>query len=149
MTCDERLEQLLNRAGQTISDLPRKQGGSVSEPYSGEDCQKANGTAWRWYLNIDMDMDDDDSTRSKFVLKLYILHLTDIIDRMEWALENVCGERDYLRKVIEKEVPCLICVTKECRAYDEPCNSCLMPDGETMVNYEYAGVPGDWRADDE
>lgn len=94
MTPDERIEELLNRAGQTISDLPRKQGESVSEPYSGEDCQKANGTAWRWYLNIDADMDDYDSTRSKYVLKQYILHLTDIIDRMEWALENVLNLKD-------------------------------------------------------
>lgn len=93
-SCDERIEELLNRAGQTISDLPRKQGESVSEPYSGEDCQKANGTAWRWYLNVDTDMDDYDSTRSKYVLKQYILHLTDIIDRMEWALENVLNLKD-------------------------------------------------------
>ena len=95
-SADKRIEELLNRAGQTISDLPRKQGESISEPYSGEDCQKANGTAWRWYLNVDADMDDYDSTRSKFVLKLYILHLTDIIDRLETALENTCNERDYL-----------------------------------------------------
>jgi len=89
---DKRIEELLNRAGQTITDLPRKQGESVSEPYSGEACQKANGTAWRWYLNVDTDMDDYDSTSSKFVLKLYILHLTDVIDRMEWALETTRKE---------------------------------------------------------
>ncbi|MBR2679837.1 MAG: hypothetical protein IKE23_03630 [Exiguobacterium sp.] len=96
MTANERLEALLNRAGQTISDLPKK-GMEVSEPYPLDACPKANGAAWDWYLNIGSDMDDYDSTRTKLVLKQYILHLTDIIDRMEWALEDVIGERDWLR----------------------------------------------------
>ncbi len=96
MTANERIEALLNRAGQTISDLPRK-GTEASEPYPLDACPKANGAAWDWYLDIGGDMDDYDSTRTKLVLKLYILHLTDIIDRMESALENVIGERDWLR----------------------------------------------------
>ena len=95
MTCDERIEELLNRAGQTISDLPTK-GFVQSEPYPLSALPEANGAAWNWYLNIGGDLDDWDSTRSKMVLKLYILHLTDIIDRMETALENVCGQRDYM-----------------------------------------------------
>lgn len=99
--CDERIEELLNRAGQTISDLPRKQGASVSEPYSGEYRKKANGSAWRWYLNIDdSDMDDYESIRSTMVLKLYILHLTDVIDRLENALENQVTLHENLMHVI-------------------------------------------------
>ena len=132
-SCDERIEKTLNRAGQTISDLPRKQGESVSEPYSGEDCQKANGTAWRWYLNVDTDMDDYDSTRSKYVLKQYILHLTDVIDRMETALENVCGERDYLRSVV-----CGLCTNFHEDGADA-CETCIVGEG----------VPEYWRDDDE
>lgn len=149
--CDERIEKLLNRAGQTISDLPRKQGESVSEPYSGVDCQKANGTAWRWYLNIDTDMDDYDSTRSKMILKLYILHLTDIIDRMETALENVCGDRDYLRQLVNREAPCSICVYEKLRIIDEPCNTCLDDDEgcPSLECFEYAGVPEGWSVDDD
>ena len=139
--CDERIEKTLNQAGQTISDLPRKQGESISEPYSGEDCQKANGTAWRWYLNVDTDMDDYDSTRSKYVLKQYILHLTDVIDRMETALENVCGERDYLLK---EYLGCESCTVGEGARFDEePCLSC-----ENRSEFEWS-IPEDWSVDDE
>lgn len=138
-SCDERLEALLNRAGQTISDLPRKQGESVSEPYSGEECVKANGTAWRWYLNIDADMDDYDSTRSKFVLKLYILHLTDVIDRLETALENVCGERDYLAYRMRRHMDCQSC------GWIGTCDK--TPDH--CKGWVFGGVPEGLSADDE
>ena len=57
MTADERLEKLLNRAGQTISDLPQNHFGLIGR----------------------------------------VANLVDIIDRMETALENVIGERDWLR----------------------------------------------------
>lgn len=133
MTAEQRIEKLLNRAGQTISDLPRKQGLSVSEPYSGADCHKANSTAWRWYLNIDTGMDDYYSTCSKVALELYILHLTDIIDRMETALENVCGERDYLRSVV-----CGLCTNFREDGADA-CETCIVGEG----------VPEYWRADDD
>ena len=143
MTCDERLEALLNRCGQTISDLPKSDGKHLT--YDRDARSTAEHEVFRFagqsgYVDVIdcLAMHQD-----------YILHLTDIIDRMETALNNVIGERDYLRKVIEKEVPCLICVTKECRAYDEPCNSCLQPNGGTMVNHEYAGVPEDWSVDDD
>lgn len=121
MTCNERIEKTLNRAGQTFDE---------SRDYTQDETYSAMSTPF-------------------LELVMKYLECVRLIDTMETALENVCGERDYLRKVIEKEVPCLICVIKECPAYDEPCNSCLLPDGETMVNYEYAGAPGDWRADDD
>ena len=57
MTANERLEKLLNRAGQTISDLPQNHCGLIGR----------------------------------------VATLVDIIDRMETALENVIGERDWLR----------------------------------------------------
>ena len=101
MTADERLEVLLYRAGQTISDLPRKWDGCVSEPYSGKQCYKAHGAAWAWYVGEDQravpELERQESTRDRLVLRSYILHLTDVIDRMETALENVIGERDWLR----------------------------------------------------
>lgn len=144
MKCDERLEALLNRAGQTISDLPK------GYLLTSKDGKNLSDVACQWF--IDEDAPEGVALRNIVSIPLYqyILHLTDIIDRLEWALENVCGERDYLRKAIEKEIPCLICVATKRRAVDEPCNSCLLlPGGETMVNYEYEGVPEDWRADDD
>lgn len=87
MTANERLEALLNRAGQTISDLPTW----------GGDMQKL-GRAKREALTEMGDRWTDSTTVSADEMPLleYILRLTDIIDRMETALENVCGERDWL-----------------------------------------------------
>lgn len=129
-SCDKRLEELLNRAGQTISDLPTK-GFAQSEPYPLSALPKANGTAWNWYLGIGADMDAYDSTRSKMILKLYILHLTDIIDRLEWALENVIGERDWLRFL-----HCEIC---DMEPNGASCKYC---------NVKIGGVPEDRMVDD-
>lgn len=145
MTPDERLEALLNRAGQTISDLPKKGMMEVSEPYPLIALSKANGAAWNWYLNIGTDMDDYDSTRSKMVLKLYILHLTDIIDRMETALENVCGEQDYLVWALKKDYPCDVCIHRDKYMFEKPCNLCKKDNSK----FEFAGVPEDWSVDNE
>ena len=81
MTPDERIEKLLNRAGQTISDLPKR--------YEQEHRNTAFDAADKFGGSLAMTQNFED----------YILHLTDVIDRMETALENVCGERDYLRHV--------------------------------------------------
>lgn len=134
-SADKRIEELLNRAGQTISDLPRKQG----EPYSGENCQKANGTAWRWYLNVDTDMDDYDSTRSKFVLKLYILHLTDVIDRMEWALENQVTLHENLMHVIgNADIPEGVSYKQFCYVVDSIYKA-IQTAQEGLENYDTKG----------
>ena len=145
MTFDERLEALLNRAGQTISDLPQK-GTEVSEPYPLDACPKANGAAWDWYLDIGGNMDDYDSTRTKFVLKQYILHLTDIIDRMETALENVIGERDYLAERLRDVDPdlCGVCVYAAQPPDAPECEACSNREPD---NFRFAGVPMDWDAD--
>jgi len=146
--CDERIEKLLNRAGQTISDLPRKQGESVSEPYSGEECVKANGTAWRWYLNVDADMDDYDSTRSKYVLKQYILHLTDVIDRLENALENQVTLHENLMHVISNaDIPEGVNYDQFCLVVDSIYKA-IQTAQEGWENYE-EGVPKDGSVDDE
>lgn len=147
MTTDERLEALLNRAGQTISDLPQK-GTEVSEPYPLDACPKANGAAWDWYLDIGGNMDDYDSTRTKFVLKQYILHLTDVIDRMETALENVTGERDWMVAMAARIGFCYTC-----SHWNETADGCDLgdkcdPNSRETLLYTYAGVPEDWRADE-
>lgn len=114
MKCDERLEALLNRAGQTISDLPKT--------YPKAKIHTAVDAACDW---------NGINTIVAFVQ--YILHLTDIIDRMETALENVCGERDYLHHTV-----CDLCFGfREEKA--DFCETCMVGDG----------VPEDWRADDD
>jgi len=77
----------------------------------------------------------------------FILHLTDIIDRMETRLVNVTGERDYLLRLIENHWndelfvnPC-----EFCRSYSENEKCWRTCDGEEPLEI---GVPEDWRADD-
>lgn len=76
MTCDERLEQLLNRAGQTISDLPKR--------YEQTARSGAFDAADQFGGSLSMTQNFED----------YILHLTDVIDRLEWALENLLNLKD-------------------------------------------------------
>lgn len=97
MTCDERLEALLNRAGQTISDLP--------EEYSENKAEAVFNL-----FEFDGELD----------ATAYIIHLAAIIDRMEAALENTLGERDW-----------------------------LVTFYEINEGTPWYGVPEDWGADDD
>lgn len=85
---DKRIEELLNRAGQTISDLPKGYLLNAGE------AKTVQGVACRWF--IDEDAPEGVALRNLVSIPLYqyILHLTDIIDRMEWALENVLNLKD-------------------------------------------------------
>lgn len=148
MTCDERIEALLNRAGQTISDLPKKDGFAASEPYPLSALSKANGAAWNWYLGMGEDMDDYDSTYSKMILKLYILHLTDIIDRLEWALENQVTLHENLMHVIgNADIPDGVSYDQFCLVVDSIYKA-VQTAQEGWENYE-DGVPKDGSVDDE
>lgn len=125
MTCDERLEALLNRAGQTISDLPKD--------YLDTNCIRAYAGVQEWRSENNLSTQHD--------CEKYILHLTDIIDRMETALENVCGERDYLEQQIRNYGyrDCKSCAHRyDCEQLSEYC-----------CGYAFGGVPEGWSADDE
>lgn len=72
MTTDERIEQLLNRAHQTLDDLPFF--------YTHEQRKTAiAATRERMHSGLFVTATDYQDM---------ILHLTDVIDRLEWALEN-------------------------------------------------------------
>lgn len=132
MTADERLEKLLNRAGQTISDLPRKWDDCVSEPYSGEQCYKAHGAAWAWYVGEDQravpELERQESTRDRLVLRSYILHLTDVIDRMELALEAALMRMPKPRNEIVREVFGADNLEEREDVPDEPAETNVMPE---------------------
>lgn len=151
MTPDERIEALLNRAGQTISDLPRSFAGGP-EAYGEEARKNALCAAWSWYLPAVISAGDAvdlmQNRRNETVMAQYILHLTDIIDRMETALENVCGERDYLRHVARVE-GCWTCTNSDSGMECHRPEGCVLNDEGRCVGYEYAGVPEDWWVDDE
>lgn len=126
MTADQRIEKLLNRAGQTISDLPKSDGKHFT--YNLGPRQEAEHAVFAFERTSGCaDIIDCLSMHQD-----YILHLTDIIDRMETALENVCGERDYLRHVV-----CGLCTNFREDGADA-CETCIVGDG----------VPEYWSADD-
>lgn len=126
MTPDERLEKLLNRAGQTISDLPSPIDYNIEQEELAMEAAADFGSG----------------------LETYILHLTDVIDRMETALENVCGERDYLAKLIGKseKLTCAACAYNEVPLAHDPCLHCSFGIVEAL---KFARVPEDWRVGDE
>ena len=81
MTADERIEQLLNRFGQTIEDLPKANDYKWSIKLD-KDIKAAENCVEDWY-----DPDNSDEFYD-MALPSYICHLADIIDRMEIALET-------------------------------------------------------------
>lgn len=129
MNCEDRLEQLLGQAGQTISDLPK------NYPYG--QIGDAFNTAHIW-----------NGWRGKAsAYGAYILHLTDIIDRMEWALDNAIRERDWLRRMCERSMtPCDLCRYGERQMDVQPCASCTTFD--TGDQYEF-GLPEDTKAEED
>lgn len=139
MTADERLEALLNRAGQTISDLPRANG--IGMPYGVdryEPLLKASSDFIQFNAPAGFEV---------FNIIQYALHLTDVIDRMEWALENVCGERDYLRQTAGVD-GCWTCTNSGSGMECHRPEGCVLNDEGRCVGYEYAGVPEDWRPEE-
>ncbi len=134
MTADERLEALLNRAGQTISDLPKPS--IVIYAYPKDMRRNIYDTAATWHGRLNYGSCD---------LEDYILHLTDVIDRMETALENVCGERDYLLKT--QSFDCEDCVNFDSEDCPEmQTDPALRCDSTTAI---WKGVSEYWRVDDE
>ena len=81
MTADERIEKLLNRFGQTISDLPKPEESNKYYTYSWHTKQNLHKAARKW--------DGIDNNHFSWdVVGDYACHLCDVIDRMEIALET-------------------------------------------------------------
>lgn len=100
MTCDERIEALLNRAGQTISDLPKGDGKHLiydKELRKGADVAQR---AWHGIGEGYVDIVDD-----LYMHQDYILHLTDVIDRMEAALDNALNLHDHNAHIVVNTNP--------------------------------------------
>lgn len=80
MTADERIERLLSRFGQTISNLPKPEESKKHYTYSWHTKQNLDKAARKW--------DGIDNYFSWDVVGDYACHLCDVIDRMEIALET-------------------------------------------------------------
>ena len=94
MTADERIEKLLNRFGQTISDLPKPEESKKHYTYSLRTKQSLDKAAKKW--------DRSDNSFSWDVVGDYACHLCDVIDRMEIALETAI-----------RLIPCEKCIDSE------------------------------------
>ena len=91
MTTDERIEKLLNEFGQTISDLPSSDGHTY----------QLFNTVMGWY---DPSAKEEVDWASQYYLEAcecYICHLADVIDRMEWALNNAKVRWDDLKQKLQ------------------------------------------------
>ena len=122
MTFEERLAAL----GVDLSDLP-------TDYTSGESWAKAFDAAYKW---------SDENGRKQILEPVqYILHLTDIIDRMETRIVNLTGERDYLIK--EYGYGC-----QECARYYK-CHKECGDSYECYLVENWDGMPEYWEVDDE
>lgn len=97
MTADERIEKLLNRFGQTISDLPKSADNDWStHVYESRHLISAKKAALVFMVDEWQDADGVPEIRYEVeeVLLDYICHLADVIDRMEVALETATRMTD-------------------------------------------------------
>ena len=89
MDANERIEKLLNRFGQTISDLPTPADHSYGPAYDTPHHAMAKKEACIFIMDEWKDdegvMEVEDGEKA---LLDYICHLADVIDRMETALET-------------------------------------------------------------
>ena len=88
MTADERIEKLLNRFGQTISDLPKPR---MYWAYTSVHRDKASETALKLHKADDSPQAFIPDTLKLICCTDYICHLADVIDRMEAALETAAN----------------------------------------------------------
>lgn len=132
MTADERLELLLNRANQTLSELKRNH--TARERVPALEAVKAYRGLKPKEIACEWDYEE------------YILHLTDVIDVMETAMENTLGTLDWLRIKC-----CDICGLRP-EYGEEVCETCDVNRGvptnwkpgseSTWANWK---IGGDWR----
>ena len=124
MTADERIEKILNRFGQTISDLPATKDNDWSGPgYAIDHLKVAKKAAyvWMWEEYEDVDVIPIDEIEAP--LLDYICHLADVIDRLETALSTAqrvttCKSCQHHKALLAKDwdnVPCSECNSSQCR----------------------------------
>ena len=113
---DKRIEELLNKYDQTMSDLPKQ--------YTTDQKSAAIRTACECY----MDQSGYEAMGS------YICRLADIIDRMDWALTNA-GAKD---NAAEKEQPGGMDMSRMVMTYDPDTGNILK--AEDLTPFELTAI---------
>ena len=138
---DKRIEELLNRAGQTISDLPTSDGRHLTydnELRSNAEHQVFDFAGQSGYVDVIdcLAMHQD-----------YIIHQAEIIDRLETALENQVTLHENLMHVIgNADIPDGVSYDQFCLVVDNIYRA-VQTAQEGWENYE-SGVPKDGGVDD-
>lgn len=115
MTADERIEALLNRFGQTISDLP-KANSEFESAYAYHSHESIRNEAIKFgKASPKLDYIED-----------YACHLADVIDRMETALENATDV-----------MACHCCMNSEPRRDDI---NCRCQDDSKIADWVLSGM---------
>lgn len=110
---DERIEKLLNRFGQTISDLP--------DYYQLPARDSASRAAFDFYTQNGM---PERPWLPFMVNQIFICHLCDVIDRLEIALETA-----------SRWMPCYLCKNaSECSKKGMEDLHCVRPCDEKTIN---------------
>lgn len=119
MTSPEKIEELLNRFGQTISDLPERQ--DINEPYKRAERRMASASACEWYLKYSTSANDLLATKipdgcRETILRCFICHQSDVIERLVKALEAAekVASCDFCKK---HESKCGNCSGYECTGF--------------------------------
>ncbi len=126
--CDTRIAALLDRAGQTMSDLPIN--------YDTASILSLSNEAWKYIQDNNLEHRSAGYDRA-----VYACHLADIIDRLELALYNVVEQRDALLKELP-ECDGYVCATCEHIVEKGDCDECKSCDDHCSW-WEWRGVQ-DW-----
>ena len=75
----------------------------------------------------------------------------DIIDRMETRIVNLTGERDWLLQLYHNSCSdaCRVCLYRHPNLCEGEITFTLEDREYVTCQFEYAGVPEDWRVDDD
>lgn len=151
MTSNERIEKTLNRAGQTISDLPEpSEWGTIyaHDVYDPNICDTVLKQAIDFQYVKPSIVGLVNEYSERWMLVDYILHLSEIIDRFEWALENQVTLHENLMHVIgNADIPDGVSYDQFCLVVDNIYKA-VQTAQEGWENYE-EGVPKDGSVDDE
>lgn len=132
-SADKRIEETLNKGGQTISDLPK-------DYQDAAECMRAYAEAQKWR--------SENNLSTQYECEKYILHLTDVIDRLETALDNQVTLHEHLIHVIgNADIPEGVSYDQFCLVVDSIYKA-VQTAQEGWENYE-DGVPKDGSVDDE
>lgn len=153
MTADERIEELLARAGQPVMIVKGEDKYSESERLGQIDKQaremsKELNSPMYYECTIRIMGDEIIEQDAK------IRNMANTIDRLEAALSNVINEREQLKRDLREAAmrdglfgACIYCDHVDVECHNEPCKTFMA--GSERPNFEWRGLPESEAEHDE